>query len=67
MKYGDLQQLIRESSSTRRYFLSLPVEMQIELHSQNAYICTAEALHRRVGELEVQHKQIELSEYYRFH
>lgn len=66
MKYENLNHLICESSSTRRYFLSLPVKTQIELHEHNDYIHTAAELHRRVGELENYHRQVQLSEYYHF-
>lgn len=52
MKYDNLNHLVRESSSTRRYFLSLPAEMQIELHEHNDYIHTAAELHRRVDAIE---------------
>lgn len=45
MKYKDLQDLISHSSSTRKYFLSLPVSMQSALHEHNCYIHTAADLH----------------------
>jgi hypothetical protein len=48
LKYDNLNHLVRESSSSRRYFLSLPVSMQIDLHEHNDYIHTAAELHRRV-------------------
>ena len=64
MRYENLNQLVRESSSTRRYFLSLPVEIQIELHEHNDYIHTAAELHRRVSALENYHRQVQLSEYF---
>lgn len=64
MRYENLNHLVRESSSSRRYFLSLPVETQIELHEHNAYIHTAAELHRRVNALESCHRQIHLSKYY---
>ena len=51
MKADDLHDLIRRSSSTRRYFLSLPVGMQMDLHEKNAHIRTAEELHRFVDYL----------------
>lgn len=47
MKYKDLQDLILHSSSTRKYFTSLPVPLQIALHEQNDYIFTAAQLHLR--------------------
>lgn len=45
LKYNDLQALIQSSTSTRNYFLSLPVAVQIVLHEQNDHIHTAEELH----------------------
>ncbi len=64
MKYDDLNHLVRESSSSRRYFLSLPVSMQIELHEHNDYIHTAAELHRRVDAIKAYHRQVQLSEYF---
>ena len=49
MKYRDLQDLIKNSRSSRAYFLSLPVESQLRLHQQNRYIHTAEELHRQAS------------------
>ena len=45
MKYLNLHELIQNSSSSRRYFLSLPVETQIDLHKLNSFIHTAQELH----------------------
>lgn len=45
LRYNNLQELIWGSTSTRAYFLSLPVAVQIVLHEQNNYIHTAEELH----------------------
>ena len=45
MKYNNLKSLL-ETSSARKYFLSLPVSLQIALHSQNQYIHSLEQLHR---------------------
>lgn len=64
MQYTDLQELIQRSSSARKYFLSLPVEMQLTLHTHNDYIHTADELHRRVGAVEAYNRQVALSEYY---
>ena len=64
LRYDNLNHLVRESSSTRRYFLSLPVKTQIELHEHNGYIHTAAELHRRVDALEKYHRQVQLSEYF---
>lgn len=48
MKYKDLQDLISHSSTSRQYFLSLPVPLQLALHQYNASIHTAADLHLRV-------------------
>lgn len=45
MKYKDLQDLISHSATTRQYFLSLPVPLQLTLHKCNPYIHTAADLH----------------------
>lgn len=46
MRYNNLHDLISGSSSSRRYFLSLPVKMQLTLHRHNDYIHSAEELHK---------------------
>lgn len=45
MKYKNLQDLISYSSTTREYFLSLPVSVQVALHKYNSNIHTAADLH----------------------
>lgn len=45
MKYKDLKDLITNSSTSRQYFLSLPVPLQLALHEYNACIHTAADLH----------------------
>lgn len=62
MRYKNLNQLIQESSSTRNYFLSLPVKTQIELHEHNEYIHTAQELRLLESQLAAYHRQTELSE-----
>lgn len=64
MRYENLNHLVHESSSTRRYFLSLPADMQIELYEHNDYIHTAAELHRRVDAIEAYRRQVQLSEYF---
>ncbi|MCC8192328.1 MAG: hypothetical protein LIO41_04735 [Ruminococcus sp.] len=46
MRYDNLHELIFSSSSSRQYFLSLPVEIQIILHEQNDFIHTLFELRR---------------------
>lgn len=61
MHYTDLQELINHSSSTRHYFLSLPVAMQVSLHEQNDYIHTAAELHMRADMLEKYQHALDIS------
>lgn len=44
--YNDLSTLLCGSSSTRAYFISLPVWLQVVLHQKHNYIRTAAELHR---------------------
>lgn len=62
LRYKDLNQLIRKSGSSRKYFLSLPVDMQMKLHEHNDYIHTADELHRRTDEIIKYERQIQVSE-----
>lgn len=52
MRYENLNQLIEKSSSTRRYFQSLPEDIRLALWDENPFICTAEQLHQRVYDME---------------
>lgn len=45
MQYSNLHELIKNSQSSQKFFLSLPVEIQYKLHEQNDYIHTALELH----------------------
>ena len=54
MQYANLHELIMHSSSTRRYFLSLPVSVQMQLHEQGDYIRSAEPAPARLCTGEVQ-------------
>lgn len=45
MKYENLQDLLSHSTTTRQYFLTLPVSLQLVLHKYNSYIHTAADLH----------------------
>ncbi len=46
MSVSTLKELIQISSSSRRYLLSLPVDIQIKLHEQNKFIHTLYELRR---------------------
>lgn len=45
-KAKDLHSLINNSVSSRQYFMSLPVQMQINLHTYNSSIRTQQDLRR---------------------
>lgn len=51
-KSKSLSELIELSSSSRRFFLSLPVKTQMSLHSVDKEINTAQELHRYANLLE---------------
>lgn len=51
MSYPNLQELLRNSSSSREYLLSLPVAIQLQLHEQDAHIHTQHALRRHADVL----------------
>lgn len=60
MQYDNLQSLIRNSSSSRKYFLSLPVDMQMELHRQNEYIHSAQQLHSLVYSIDNMNQKLKI-------
>ena len=62
MRYDSLHDLINSSSSSRKFFLSLPVKMQICLHEHNDYIHTADELHRKAEIIEKYEHHCKLSE-----
>ena len=61
MRYNSLHDLISGSSSSRRYFLSLPVKMQLTLHKHNDYIHSAEELHQRAEAIKAYDRSVFLS------
>lgn len=46
MSYKNLNALLSYSTSSRQYFLSLPVELQLQLHQYNDSIYTLQQLHQ---------------------
>ena len=46
MPFPDLQTLLQASSSSRQFLLSLPVDVQLQLHEQNDWIHTQADLRR---------------------
>ena len=61
MKYDHLKAMIGQGSSSRRYFFSLPPELQLSLAEQGQYIHTAAELHQKAEEAEKLEKQKKLS------
>ena len=51
MRYNNLNSLLSGSRSSRAYFLSLPVSLQIELHKYGDYIETAVDLHESAAQM----------------
>lgn len=54
MRYDSLHELIKHSSSSRRYFLSLTVSMQLALHERGEYIHTAQEIRVHVDAIKQQ-------------
>ncbi len=52
MSYENLDLLISKSKSSRTYFLSLPISLQMTLHEQGEFIHTAFDLRRQVKAVE---------------
>ena len=46
---NNLSKLLFKSTSTRRYFITLPVWLQLILHENHSYIGTAAQLHQVAG------------------
>ncbi len=62
MRYENLNQLIQKSSTSRKYFLSLPASIQLKLHEHNDYIHTAGELHQRTDAILKYEHQIQISD-----
>lgn len=54
--------MITQSRSSRKYFLSLPVEFQMRLHGQNDYIHSANQLHSAAELIKIYDREIMISE-----
>lgn len=63
MRYSNLNELVHSSRSSREYFFSLPVEMQMALGEHRNYIHTAEELHQRVYLIKKLEHQCELGKW----
>ncbi len=64
MLYKDLNELVCHSSSSRRYFFSLPVSMQLSLSEYGSVIRSAAELHAHAERMEKYSRAVENSEYY---
>jgi hypothetical protein len=47
--FPNLQSLLRQSSSSRQFLLSLPVAVQLRLHERNKFIHTQEQLRQHAA------------------
>lgn len=61
MKYADLHDLLIHSSSTRRYFLSQPVKMQLALYNRGNYIHTAHELRMHIDAVNAYNRAVSIS------
>ncbi|HJB26501.1 MAG TPA: hypothetical protein H9662_07830 [Firmicutes bacterium] len=61
MSYQNLEELLEHSQSSRDFFLSLPVELQRDLHRHSDYIHTAAQLHGRAASVQELNRLEELS------
>ena len=52
LQYDNLKELISHSNSSRKFFLSLPVSMQLMLHNRSDDIHSAADLHAQVYVIE---------------
>ena len=62
MSYKNLHELVLFSSGSRKYFLSLPVELQLLLCEQSEYIHSAFDLHSHADLTEKHQRAVVLSE-----
>lgn len=66
LKYENLNDLIFCSDSSRKYFLSLPADMQMQLHEHNEYIHSAAELRARVNLIEKYNHITDISKSFNF-
>lgn len=62
LRYNNLHDLISSSSSTRKYFLSLPFKTQTQLYEYNDYIYSAADLRLLLTQLENHNRSVMISE-----
>ena len=63
MRYDNLQSLLWHSLSSRRWFLSLPVSLQLAIHERGAWIHTAADLHLAADKIKTEQKQDRIGRY----
>lgn len=64
MPYPSLHHLVAESSSARRYFFSLPPQLQSLLRAQSQQIHSAAQLHQQAEVLEKHQQALANSQYF---
>jgi len=67
MRYDNLHTLVAHSSSARKYFLSLPVEIQKELQSHNRLIHSSADLRIQADLVEKHNRAVMLSDMHTLH
>lgn len=63
MQYENLKLLLYNSSSSRKYFFSLQIESQMEIHKYNNFIHSLFDLKSLAERLNKYNKQLEISNY----
>ncbi|MBQ7347833.1 MAG: hypothetical protein IJW55_07740 [Clostridia bacterium] len=61
MKYQNLNELIQYSLSSRQFFLSQSVAMQLTLTKHSEYIHTAADLHQKIDEIKSYERTVRIS------
>ena len=66
MRYKNLSQLLEKNTSSKQYFLSLPIGMQMELRGHGEAIHSADDLHQFSALMETHGIPIRQDEYEHF-
>ncbi len=61
MRYENLNELVRGSRSSARYFFSLSAEMQIKVAERGAFIHSAQDLHDAARAVEIYEHAVKIS------
>ncbi|MBQ8552424.1 MAG: hypothetical protein IJ428_07030 [Clostridia bacterium] len=62
MLYANLRELVRRSSSSRRFFFGLPVPLQLKLSEYDEHIRSAADLHRYAEAVEKHEHAVEIGD-----